>query len=128
MALVVHVHHCRLGAQQMVVDGGDFHALLDQLLHHRIHFFLQQHQIAHHHGLLTAFLERQVAAERERRLDLHAVERHREITAPYADAIDAARHFRAGTTDRLGDGIPIGVGGAARQCGAGEKCKACNLQ
>ena len=58
---------------------GDLEAAFEQLRHDRIDLGLQQHEVAHHHGAIMHRLERDPAAERQRRLDGDAVERHGEI-------------------------------------------------
>ena len=76
-------------------------------------------QIAHHHGLVTHWLEGKPTAEREARLQLDAVERDLEISARQADAIDPARSRRAGLSKRLADAhLPVvGSKGEARRSG-----------
>src|SRR5438067_7188729 len=93
----------------MVVDRGDLEALLDQLLHHRIHLLLQEHEIAHHHRLLAALLEGEIRAQGKRRLDLYTVEHDREIAASDAHAIHAAGHLRAGSANRFRDRVPLAL-------------------
>ena len=90
MAADVHVERRGAAAQQMIVDRGDLEAAFDQLDHHRIDFGLEQHEIAHHHGPAMRGLERDPAAERQRRLDGDAVERHGQIGAGKAVAMDVA--------------------------------------
>ena len=79
MSRDVHVECLGIGTQQMIVDCGDFDAVLDHLGHHRIDLGVQEHKIAHDHGTAIGGLERDPAAERKRRLDRHAVQRHRQI-------------------------------------------------
>ena len=62
--------------------------------HDRIDLGLEQHEVAHHHRAAMRRLERDPAAERERRLDGDAVERHGEIGARKAVAMDIAGHGR----------------------------------
>ena len=45
----MHVERQRVGAQQVIMHGGDLEAVRDQLGHHRIDLGLEQHEIAHHH-------------------------------------------------------------------------------
>ena len=77
MAADMHVERRRAGAQQMIVYRSDLQTALDQLAHHRIDLGLHQHKVAHHHGTAMRRHECDPAAERERRLDGHAVKRHR---------------------------------------------------
>ena len=90
VAADMHVEGRRTRAQQVIVDGGDVEAALDHLCHHRFDLGLQQHQIAHRHDFATHGLERDPAAERQRRLDRHAVERHGEIGTRKAVTMDVA--------------------------------------
>ena len=72
----MHVEGRGIGAQQMVVDGGDLKPAFDQLGHDRIDFGFKQHEVAHNHRAAMRWLERNPAAERQRRFDGDAIERH----------------------------------------------------
>ena len=92
MAADMHVEGRGARPQQVIVHGGDLEPAFDQLEHDRIDFAFKQHEVAHHHGFAMHRFERDPAAERQRRLDGDAIERHREIGARKAVAI--ARHPR----------------------------------
>jgi len=111
----VHIHGVGCVPQQMVVERGDLDSAGDKLGHHRIHFGIGEHQIAHDHRLTPAMrYERQPGAERQRRFQGHAVEHHMQVAARQADAIDTARHLGARFADGGGDRL---FPGFSRQCG-----------
>ena len=60
-------------------------------------------------------LEGDPAAERKARPERHAVERHFEVGAREAHAVDAARLHGAGFAERLGDLGPVRLGGEGRR-------------
>ena len=68
---------------------------------------LGQHEVAHDHGLSSHRLEGEPAAERKARLERDAVERHFEVGARQAHAVDAAGCTRAGFAERLADLAPV---------------------
>ena len=86
----VHIERRGAAAQQMIVDGGDLDAVLDQLGHDRIDLGLQQHEVAHHHGAAMHRLEGDPAAERQCRPDGDAIERHLEVGSRKAVAMNIA--------------------------------------
>ena len=92
MAANMHVERGGAGSQQVIVDGGYLEPALDHLEHDRIDFGFEEHEVAHHHGLSLNRLERDPAAERQRRLDGDAVERHGEIGARKTVAVHVARY------------------------------------
>ena len=102
----MHVERRRTGAQQVIVHGGDVEAAFDQLDHDRVDFGLEQHEIAHHHGLAVHRLERHPAAEREGGLDGDPVERHGQIGARKPVAVDVAR-YRGVPAERFVDLLPV---------------------
>ena len=130
MTLVVHVHHVRRHVVQVVVQGGDFEALVKQVLHHGVDFFVQQHQVAHDHRAVIELLEGRVGAEGEAGLHGHAIDGHLQIGARHAHAKDVAWHHRAGPAQRILDGVPIDVGGlpsrSTNSCGATGHKHRCN--
>ena len=112
VAADMHVERRGARAQQVIVNGGDLEPALDQLRHDRIDLGFQQHEVAHHHGLAMHRLERDPAAERQRRLDGDAVERHGEIGARKSIAMHVAGDGRLPAED-LVDLLPVdclGVG------------------
>ena len=92
MPMNVHVKRGRVGAQQMIVQRGDVDAALKQLCHHRLNLGLGQHKIAHDERAIGYRLEAKPAAERQRRLDGHAVDGHLKVAARNAVAVDIALH------------------------------------
>ena len=108
VAADVHVEGRGRGAQQVIVDRGDLEPVLDQLGHHRVDLGFEQHEVAHDHRAAVRRLERHPAAERECRLDGHAVERHLQVGARKAVAVDIAGHCRA-PSHGLVDFLPVDV-------------------
>jgi hypothetical protein len=120
----MHVHRERLVAQQMIVQGRDLDSGCGKLRHDRIHLVHGQHEIAHDHALFAHFLEGQPTAERKPGLQLDAVERRLQIAARQADAVDAARHLRAGLSERLADAsLPAIIGSKGESGSSGEKSR-----
>ncbi len=115
VALDVHVERHGLGAQQVVVQRADLDAAFLELAHDRGHLVLRQHEIAHDHGLRIHRLEGDPAAERKARPERHAVERHFEVGAREAHAVDAAGLHGAGFAERLCDLGPVRLGGEGRR-------------
>ena len=70
----MHVKRRRIGAQQMVVQGGHLKALGKQLAHHRIDLAFGEDEVAHHHRLVPHRLEGYPAAEGEAGFDGHSIE------------------------------------------------------
>jgi len=65
-AHTMHVHEVdvRVVPEEMVVQRGDIDSVIQQSGHDGVHFFLQEHQVAHHHVQTVATLgERNPAAE-----------------------------------------------------------------
>ena len=115
VAADVHVERQGRAAQHVIVDRGDLEAALDQLGHDRIDLGLEQHEIAHHHRAAVHRLERDPAAERECRPDGDAVERHLQVGARKAVAMDVAG-YGGGPAQRFVDLLPVdllGAGGGA---------------
>jgi hypothetical protein len=104
----MHVERRRTRAQQMIVDGRDLEAVRDHLRHHRIDLGFEQHEVAHDHGAAVPRLERNPAAERQRRLDRHPVQRHGEIAAGKAVAVDVVRNGGL-AAQRLVNLLPVDV-------------------
>jgi hypothetical protein len=90
MAADMHVEGQGLGAQQMVVNCGDFEAALEQLGHDGIDLGLKQHKITHHHRGTVHRLESDPAYKREGRPDRQTVKRHLKVGAWKAIASPAA--------------------------------------
>ena len=86
----MHVKRRRIGAQQMVVQGGHLKALRQQLAHHRIDLGFGEDQIAHHHGFVAHRLEGHPAAEGEAGFERHSVERDIEVATGQPVAMDVA--------------------------------------
>ncbi len=94
MTADMHVEGRGTGAQHMIVHGGNLKPAFNQLQHDWIDLGLQQHEIAHCHHPAMGWLERDPAAERERRFDRNAVERDREVGARESVAVYVAGHRR----------------------------------
>jgi hypothetical protein len=84
----MHIKSCRAGAQQMIVDRRNLESALEQFCHDWIDLRFEQNEVAHHHCLVMHRHERDPTAERERRLDRHAVERYLEVGARESVAMD----------------------------------------
>ena len=111
----MHVEGQGRAAQHVIMYRGDLEAVLDQLGHDRIDLGLEQHEIAHHHGPAVHRLERRPAAQRQCRPDGDAIERHLQVGARKAVAMNVARHG-GGSSQRLVDLLPVdllGAGGRA---------------
>src|SRR5262245_64166377 len=91
----------------MVVDGGDFQPVGEEAGHHRRNFRVEQDEIAHHHRAVADLSERGVRAEREARLDRHALDRDAEVCPRHADPEDIAGLELARLAERLLDGLPV---------------------
>ncbi len=100
----------------MVVQRRDLDTAFDELLHHGIDLFMQEHEIAHHHRLASHFLEREIGAQGKSGSDLDPVERDLQVAPPETDAVNSAGQLCAGTAQRLSHGSPVVVG---RQGGGG---------
>ena len=90
------------------MDRGDLEAVLDQLGHDRIDLGLEQHEVAHHHRPAVHRLERGPAAERQCRPDGDAIERHLQVGARKAVAMDVAG-YGGGAPQRFIDLLPVDV-------------------
>jgi hypothetical protein len=90
MPVNVHVVGGRVGAQQVIVKGGDVDAARKQFCHHRLDLGLGQHEIAHDEGAAGHRLETEPASERQRRLNGHAIDGHLKVAAWDAVAVDIA--------------------------------------
>ena len=119
----VHIEGRRLRAQQMIVECRDLDAAFGKLGHHRCDLGFGQHEIAHHHGGVAVRPEGEPGAEREARLQLDAIKRDMQIGARQADAIDAARHCRAGFAERSGNLAPVGFGGRGGEGGEADHAR-----
>jgi hypothetical protein len=86
----MHVESRRAGAQHVIVHGSNLQPALDELEHDRIDLRLQQHQIAHGHHAAMRRLERDPAAQRQRRLDGNTIERDRKVGARKAVTVHIA--------------------------------------
>jgi hypothetical protein len=86
----MHVKRRRVGAQQVVVQGGHLQALRQELAHHRIDLSFGEDQVAHHHRFVAHRLEGDPAAKREAWLDRHAIERDIEIATGQPVAMHVA--------------------------------------
>ena len=86
----MHVERRRIGAQQMIVQGGHLKALGKQLAHHGIDLAFGEDEVAHHHRFVPHRLEGEPAAEGEAGLEGHAVERNVEVAAGQPVAMHVA--------------------------------------
>ena len=84
----------------MIVQRRYLDAAGDQLGHYRVHFLAGQHEVTHHHALVTHPLKGHPAAERKARFDVDAIEGDFEIASRQTDAIHAPGS-RARLTERL---------------------------
>ena len=103
----VHVERRRIGAQQVIVDRGDLEPAFDHLGQHRSDLGFEQHQIAHRHHAAMGGLERDPAAERQRRLDGHAIQRDVEIGARETVAVHVTGHGRRLSAKYAIDLVPV---------------------
>ena len=87
MAADMHVEGGGRGAQDMIVDGGDLEAAVQQLGHDGRDLGFEKHEVAHQHGFTAHRGERDPAAQCQRRFDGHAVERHLQIGPRQAVAV-----------------------------------------
>ena len=87
---------------------GDLEAVRDQLGHDRIDLGLEQHKVTHHHRPALHRLERRPAAEGQCRPDGDAIERHLQVGARKAVAMDVAR-YGGGPPQRFVDLLPVDV-------------------
>src|SRR5712692_8528938 len=113
----MHVHGCRRGAQQMVVQRRYLDAALDEFLHHGVDLFMQENEIAHHHCLASHFLECQIGTQGKSGSDLDPVERDLEVAPPETDAVNSAGQLCTGPAKRLSYRSPVVVG---RKSGGGQ--------
>ena len=113
------------------MDRCDLHAVLDQLGHHRIDFGLKQHEVAHHHGPAMRRLERNPAAQCERRSDGYPVERHVQVAARKPVAMNVAANRGRRSSDRLVDLLPVYLLGAGtadgRHCANRKHCNSTHV-
>ena len=114
MAADMHVERQGSAAQDVIMHGGDLEAALDQLGHDRINFGLEQHEIAHHHRAAMHRLERGPAAERQGRPDGDAIERHLQVGARKAVAMNVAG-YGGGPSQCFIDLLPVDLLGTG--CG-----------
>ena len=123
----MHVEGQGTAAQDVIVHGGDLEAVLDQLGHDRIDLGLEQHEIAHHHRAAVHRLERRPAAERQCRPDGDAIERHLQVGARKAVAMNVAGHG-GGASQRFVDLLPVDLLGAGGRAHGrhGANCKHVN--
>ena len=129
MAADMHVEGGGRGAQDMIVDGGDLEAAVEQLGHDGRDLGFEKHEVAHQHGFTAHRGERDPAAQCQRRFDGHAVERHLQIGPRQAVAVYIARHGRRFTQRRV-DLLPVDIGclrerGQGRGCKERDECKLC---
>ena len=110
----VHIEGCRLRAQQVIMQGGDRDAAFSQLGHDGRNLCLGEHEIAHHHGHIALWPERQPRAEGECGFEFDAIKRDMQIGARQPNTINAAGHLRAGLAEGSGDLAPVGFRGRAR--------------
>ena len=87
MSADVHVECRRIAAQNVIVNGGDLEAVLDQLGHHWVDLGLEQHEVPHHHCAAMRGLECGPAAERQCRPNGDTVKRHLQVAAREAIAV-----------------------------------------
>ena len=77
----MHVKRRRVGAQQVIMQGGHLNALGKQLAHHRIDFAFGEDEVAHHHRFVPHRLEGEPAAKGKARFEGHSVEGNLEVAA-----------------------------------------------
>ena len=104
----VHVEGRRVRPQQVIMHGGDLETARDHFGHDRIDLGVQEHKVSHDHGTAMRGLECDPAAERQCRLDRHSVQRHREIRARKAVAVNVVRDGGL-AAERLVDLLPVDV-------------------
>ena len=84
----VHVEHVRLIPEKMIVQRRNIDPVIEQRRKHRIYFFLQQHQIAHHHvRAVRGFRQRNPPAESKWR-------RRRETLNGHLQVVPRNIHFQ----------------------------------
>ncbi len=97
------------------MNRGDFHAAFDQLGHDRVDLALEQHKVTHRHCRVPHRLEGNPAAERKRRPDRDAVQRHLQVRPGKAPAMNSAADRSGSTEDAVDlgpvDGLRTGAGG-----------------
>ena len=113
MAFVVHVHHVRGHLVQVVVDGGDLEPAAQEAGHHRGHFLVEEHEVAHDHGAIPHLLEGRVGSERKPGLHRDAFHGDGEIRPRHPDAEDVAGLDLARLAERLLDRLPVRICGAS---------------
>src|SRR6267142_2235233 len=85
-------------------------AALDEFLHHGIDLVMQEHEIAHHHGLAAHFLECKIGTQGKSGPDRDPVEGDLQVAPPETDAVNSAGQLRAGSAERLCNRSPVVVG------------------
>src|SRR5258707_5806091 len=88
----MHVHEVdvRVVPEEVVVQRGDIDSVIQQSGHDGVYFFLQEHQIAHHHVQTVSTLgERNPAAESKRRGRRETLDGHLQVTARDVDLENA---------------------------------------
>ena len=109
----VHEIDFRLVEEEMIVQGGDVDSILEEHAHHRVHFILEQHEVAgdHRFGLL-ALHERGPRRQAHERRHPPPVHRNRQVATRRGDFKHALcgveRAFEAGELFEL-VGIQRGV-------------------
>ena len=86
----VHIERRGASAQQMIMHGSDLNPAREHFRHYGIDLGFEQY-VAHRHDTAMHRLECDPTAERQRRLDGHAVKRHREIVTREAVSMYVAR-------------------------------------
>ena len=120
VAADMHVEGRRAAAQQVIVHGGDFEAVLDQLGHHGVDLGFEQHEVAHDHRAVMHRLECGPAAQCQARPNGDAVERHLQVAARKTVAMDVAAH-RPTAAERGIDFLPV-YGLRLGSSGKGHRC------
>ena len=92
VAADMHVEGRGIGAQQMIVNGGNLDAAFDQLGHYGIDFGFEEDEIAHCHRAVMHRLEGDPSAQGQGWLDGDAIERYRKIGAGKAVTMNVARY------------------------------------
>ena len=91
-AHTMHVHEVdvRVVPEEVVVQRRDIDSVIQERGHHRVHFFLQEHQITHHDVRTVGTLrQRNPAAESKRRGRRETLDGHLQVTARDVDLENA---------------------------------------
>ena len=121
----MHVKDRRGCAEQVIVNGRDFYALVDQPFHHRADLVLGQHQITHKHGAIPHGKKADPRAQRKRGFDRNSVHRDFKVSPRQPVLVDSSRLTGARFAHRLINLTPVDLG-SARPTGKGNTGDAYN--